>query len=98
MKHITFTPVQSSNIISVGYDETASSLYVNYPSGTYKYDGIEKSVYESLLTSPSKGGFMNKNIKGQYSYSRVGSDDWDEEDEDEDDRPELPWDYGKHFD
>ena len=98
MKHITFTPVKSSNIISVGYDETTSSLYVNYPSGTYKYDGIEKSVYESLLTSPSKGRFMNANIKGQYSYSRVGYDDWDEEDEDEDDRSELPWDYGKHFD
>lgn len=94
MKHITFTPVKSSNIISVGYDETTSSLYVNYPSGTYKYYGIKKSVYESLLTSPSKGRFMNKNIKGQYRYSMVDSD---EEDED-DDRSELPWDYGKHFD
>ena len=97
MKHITFTPVKSSNIISVGYDEATSSLYVNYPSGTYKYGGVEKSVYESLLTSPSKGRFMNANIKDQYSYSRVGSDDVDEEDED-DDRSELPWDYGKHFD
>ena len=97
MKHITFTPVKSSNIISVGYDETTSSLYVNYPSGTYKYDGIAKSVYESLLTSPSKGRFMKANIKGRYSYSIVGYDD-DEEDEDEDDRSELPWDYGKHFD
>ena len=97
MKHITFTPVQSSNIISVGYDETTSSLYVNYPSGTYKYYGIKKSVYESLLTSISKGRFMNANIKGQYRYSMVDSDDDDEEDED-DDRSELPWDYGKHFD
>ena len=95
MKHITFTPVKSSNIISVGYDETTSSLYVNYPSGTYKYDGIEKSVYESLLASPSKGRFMSENIKGRYNYSMVDSD---EEDEDEDDRSELPWDYGKHFD
>ena len=71
MKNIIFTPVESSNIISVGYDETTSSMYVNYPSGTYKYDRVEKSVYESLLTSPSKGRFMNENIKGQYNYSRV---------------------------
>jgi hypothetical protein len=71
MKNIIFTPVESSNIISVGYDEMTSSMYVNYPSGTYKYDGVEKSVYESLLTSPSKGRFMNENIKGQYNYSRV---------------------------
>lgn len=71
MKNIIFTPVESSNIISVGYDETTLSMYVNYPSGTYKYDGVDKSVYESLLTSPSKGKFMNENIKGQYNYSRV---------------------------
>lgn len=71
MENITFTPVESSNIISVGYDETTSSMYVNYPSGTYKYDGVDKSVYESFLTSPSKGRFMNENIKGQYNYSRV---------------------------
>lgn len=71
MKNIIFTPVESSNIISVGYDETTSSMYVNYSSGTYKYDGVDKSVYESLLTSPSKGRFMNENIKGQYNYSRV---------------------------
>lgn len=71
MKNIIFTPVESSNIISVGYDETTSSMYVNYSSGTYKYDGVDKSVYESFLTSPSKGRFMNENIKGQYNYSRV---------------------------
>jgi hypothetical protein len=71
MENIIFTPVESSNIISVGYDETTSSMYVKYPSGTYKYDGVDKSVYESLLTSTSKGRFMNENIKGQYNYSRV---------------------------
>lgn len=71
MKNITFIPVESSNIISVGYDETTSSLYVKYLSGTYKYDNVDKSVYESLLTSFSKGRFLNENIKGQYNYSRV---------------------------
>ena len=71
MKNINFTPIESSNIESVGYDENTSSLYVKYPSGTYKYDGVGKSVYESLLTSPSKGRFMNENIKGQYQYSKI---------------------------
>lgn len=71
MENITFTPVESSNILSVGYDETTSSMYVKYLSGTYKYDNVKKSTYESLLTSPSKGRFMNQNIKGQYTYSRV---------------------------
>ena len=69
MKNITFTPVQSSNIISVGHDGT--NLYVNYKSGTYRYDNVDKSVYESLLSSESKGRFMNENIKGKYTYTRV---------------------------
>ena len=69
MKNITFTPVQSSNIISVGHDGT--NLYVNYKSGTYKYENVDKSVYESLISSESKGRFMNENIKGKYTYTRV---------------------------
>ena len=71
MENIIFTSVESSNIESVGYDDTTSSMYVKYKSGTYKYEGVEKSVFESLLTSTSKGKFMNENIKGQYNYTRV---------------------------
>jgi hypothetical protein len=69
MTNIQFTEVQSSNIISVGHDGT--NLYVNYKSGTYKYENVDKSVYESLISSESKGRFMNENIKGKYSYSRI---------------------------
>ena len=69
MTNIQFTEVQSSNIISIGHDGT--NLYVNYKSGTYKYENVDKSIYESLLTSESKGRFMNENIKGKYTYTRV---------------------------
>ena len=69
MEKIKFTEVQSSNIISIGHDGT--NLYVNYKSGTYKYENVDKSVYESLISSESKGRFMNENIKGKYNYSRV---------------------------
>ncbi len=69
MENIQFTPVQSSNIISIGHDGT--NLYVNYKSGTYVYENVDKSVYESLLSSDSKGRFMNENIKGKYTYTRV---------------------------
>ena len=69
MTNIQFTEVKSSNIISVGHDGT--NLYVNYKSGTYKYENVDKTIYESLLTSDSKGKFMNENIKGKYSYTRI---------------------------
>jgi hypothetical protein len=71
MNNIKFQSVQSSNIQSVGYDETTSTLFVKYTSGTYKYDNVDKKVYDDLLTSTSKGRFMNENIKGQYTYSKV---------------------------
>lgn len=69
MTNIQFTEVKSSNIISIGHDGT--NLYVNYKSETYKYENVDKSVYESLISSESKGRFMNENIKGKYNYSRV---------------------------
>lgn len=69
MTNIQFTEVKSSNIISIGHD--GINLYVNYKSGTYKYENVDKPVYESLLSSESKGRFMNENIKGKYNYSRV---------------------------
>ena len=71
MKNIKFESVKSSNILSVGYDNSTKSLYVNYKSGIYKYDNVESSVYENLMSSDSKGRFMNENIKGNYNYSRL---------------------------
>jgi hypothetical protein len=69
MTNIQFTEVKSSNIISIGHDGT--NLYVNYKSGTYKYDNVDKSIYESLLNSSSKGQFMNEKIKGKYNYTKL---------------------------
>lgn len=71
MQNIKFETVQSSNIKSVGYDDSTKSLFVNYNSGTYKYDNVDKKVYEDLLSSSSKGRFLNENIKGQYTYSKI---------------------------
>ena len=69
METINFFEVQSSNIISVGHDGT--NLYVKYKSGTYVYENVDKSLYEGLLSSESKGKFMNENIKGRYNYKKI---------------------------
>lgn len=69
MENIQFISVNSSNVKEVGHDGT--NLYVRYNSGTYVYENVDKSVYESLLNSESKGKFMNENIKGRYNYSRI---------------------------
>jgi hypothetical protein len=69
LNKINFVEVQSSNVVSVGYKD--NNLYVNYKSGTYKYENVDKSVFESLLSSESKGRFMNEHIKGNYECVRI---------------------------
>jgi hypothetical protein len=62
------TPVSSSNIAAVGYDEQAGELTVEFHSGqTYVYDGISPETYRALLQAPSIGSFFYANIRsGSY--------------------------------
>ena len=69
LNEIKFVEVQSSNVVSIGYEN--NNLYVNYKSDTYKYENVDQSVYESLLNSESKGRFMNEYIKPKYTYYRL---------------------------
>ena len=68
MENIQFVKVNSSNGQEIGHDGT--NLNVKYKSGTYVYENVDKSIYEDLLNSDSKGRYMNDNIKGRYNYSR----------------------------
>jgi hypothetical protein len=64
--------VQSSALRSVGYDAGSQTLAITFVSGsTYEYSGVPRSVYEGLLSAPSKGSYFNTHVKGQYSYRRT---------------------------
>ena len=66
-------PVASSNIVSVGYDEPSQTLEVEFMSGMiYQYYNVSSALYEELMRAPSKGQFINFNIRNAYPYSRVG--------------------------
>jgi hypothetical protein len=53
---VNMTPVVSSNIETIGYDDKAEQLYVHFYSGkTYRYDGVPEGVYTDLMGSASKG-------------------------------------------
>ena len=65
--------VQSSNVASVGYDDNAATLEVEFQNGTvYQYYGVPQNMYEQFMRAPSKGQFLNTYIKNAYAYSRVG--------------------------
>lgn len=65
--------VGSSNITSIGYDEATETLEVEFLSGAvYQYYNVGSDLYQSMLTAPSKGSFLNTYIRNAYAYSRVG--------------------------
>ena len=37
----------------------------------YFYENVPKSVYDSFMSADSKGIFLNKEIKPNYSYKQV---------------------------
>jgi len=67
------TGVGSSNVASIGYDPATETLEVEFLAGSvYQYYNVPGNVYESLMRSPSKGGFINAYVKNFYPFSRVG--------------------------
>lgn len=65
--------VASSNIRAIGYDTTTQTLEVEFFSGwVYQYYGVSEFLYQQLMCAPSKGQFLNQNIKNAFPYSRVG--------------------------
>ena len=65
--------VASSSVRTVGYDESAQTLEVEFQNRrVYQYYGVPKNMHSQFMTAPSKGQFFNVYIKNQYPYSRVG--------------------------
>jgi hypothetical protein len=65
-------PVISSNIASIGYDETTSTLEVEFLNGgVYHYYDVPDSIYKDLLAAPSHGQYLVAYIKGRYRYSKA---------------------------
>ncbi len=67
------TPVQSTNILSIGYKADTQTLIVKFRvSGqTYEYLNVPQTLYEGLMTAESKGKYINDNIRSQFNYRRV---------------------------
>jgi len=64
--------VKSSNIYSVGYDESSETLEIEFNTGDiYQYYGVSKGVYDDLLQADSLGGFHARNIKNDYRYLKI---------------------------
>jgi hypothetical protein len=66
------TPVESSAIASVGYDASRQILELEYIDGDiYRYFEVPKALHRALLDAPSIGQFVNKEIKGAFTFEKV---------------------------
>lgn len=67
------TPVSSSNIAAIGYDQDSGTLEVEFLRGgaVYQYSGVPAGEYEGLMNANSKGKYFGANIKNHYSYVKL---------------------------
>ena len=64
--------VSSSAIRSVGYDDQLHLLEIEYVSGdVYRYYYVPASEYARLEKAPSKGAYVNLEIKPKYPYDKA---------------------------
>lgn len=66
------TPVSSSNISAIGYDEHSQMLEIEFTNGAlYAYSGVTPGEYESFMNADSKGKYLHANIKNSYSFMKL---------------------------
>jgi hypothetical protein len=63
-------PVESSSIRSIGYDEQAEELWIEFHSSPdpYVYFEVPPEVYDELEEADSKGEYVNLMIKPSYDF------------------------------
>ncbi len=63
--------VDSSNIEAVGYDDDTQELHVQFLSGGYYiYSDVPREIFDDLMNAPSKGSFLNREMKGIYQFTK----------------------------
>jgi hypothetical protein len=65
--------VRSRSIDSIGYDPDSSELYVKFVHAptVYVYRDVPREVFARLMSAPSKGQFVNLEVKPVYSFHRA---------------------------
>ena len=70
---MTRNAVASSNVAAIGYDTATQTLEVEFVKGSvYQYYNVPEQTYKNIMSTPSKGRFLNTYIRDSYPHSRVG--------------------------
>lgn len=64
--------VQSSNLVSVGYDAAAAVLEIEFQTGkVYRYHHVPADIYQGLMSARSKGEYLHDNVLNRYDFQEV---------------------------
>jgi len=64
--------VNSSNLISAGYDTATQVLEIEFKTGsTYQYMNVPQRIYQGLMTAGSKGQYLHDHILNQFDFTEV---------------------------
>jgi hypothetical protein len=63
------TPVQSSNVVSIGYEDGV--LEVEFKSGVYQYAGVPQETFDALMAAESKGQFVSRHIRDAFPFTKM---------------------------
>lgn len=65
-------PVESSDVLSIGYDAAERILEVEFHGGrVYRYRGVEPDMHAQFMKADSYGQFLFAYINGHYRYEKV---------------------------
>lgn len=66
------TPVNSSNIKSMGHDKQSNTLEVEFHNkDVWQYQPVTEEAFNECMKAPSKGSWFSKNVKFNENISSV---------------------------
>lgn len=66
------SPVQSSNIVSVGHDPNSNTLEVEFKGGSvYTYHDVDADKHAALMAAESVGSHFHQHIKTQHKFTKA---------------------------
>jgi lysyl-tRNA synthetase class 2 len=66
------TPIESTVLASITYDEPTQLLLVEFRAGAiYCYFGVPLTVPAGLLAAPSKGAYFNRFVRARFSFTKL---------------------------
>lgn len=69
---MTLTPVESTHLAAVGYEEDAERLTIQFVNGdTYEYNFVPAPVCRSMISAGSIGSFFSTHIRPNFPGEKI---------------------------